>query len=115
MFLVCHAIELDVEQAELRIDELDVFIGDRWLVTVHRGRRRADRAVRRPVGAGAPARRDHGVGFAVYALLDVVVDGYFDTIDRFERFYDDVADQVFGESPDRAERSTASGSRCARR
>ena len=32
-------------------------------------------------------------------MLDVVVDGYFDTIDRFERYYDDAADQVFGESP----------------
>jgi magnesium transporter len=38
-------------------------------------------------------------GSVVYALLDVVVDGYFDAIDRFEQYYDDVADQVFGESP----------------
>lgn len=28
-----------------------------------------------------------------------VVDGYFDTIDRFESFYDGVADQIFGENP----------------
>ena len=35
----------------------------------------------------------------MYSLLDVVVDGYFDTIDRFEAFYDEAADQVFGEQP----------------
>ena len=38
VFLVCHAIELDVERAELRTIELNVFIGDTWLVTVHRRR-----------------------------------------------------------------------------
>ena len=47
------------------------------------------------------ARRFAGtrLGVAVYSLLDVVVDGYFETIDRFEEFYDDAADQVFGEQP----------------
>ena len=39
------------------------------------------------------------VGSVMYAVLDVIVDGYFDAIDGFERYYDDVADQVFGESP----------------
>ena len=32
-------------------------------------------------------------------MLDVVVDGYFSTLDEFEHFYDDVADRVFAESP----------------
>ena len=47
------------------------------------------------------ARRFAGcsIGVAVYSLLDVIVDGYFDTIDRFEAFYDEAADQVFGEHP----------------
>jgi magnesium transporter len=98
VFLVCHAIELDVGRAELRTDELDVFAGAQWLVTVHHGRgdlieRCVDRWERsRELGA-------HGVGFAVYCLLDVVVDGYFDTIDQFETYYDQVADRVFAETP----------------
>ena len=98
VFLVCHAIELDVEDAVLRTDELSVFAGERWLVTVHRGRGDLVEACvsrwgrSRELGA-------HGVGFAMYALLDVVVDGYFETIDRFETFYDDVADRVFAETP----------------
>ena len=98
VFLVCHAIELDVEDAVLRTDELSVFAGERWLVTVHRGR--AD-LVEACVARWGRSRElgAHGVGFALYALLDVVVDGYFETIDRFETFYDDVADRVFAESP----------------
>jgi len=98
VFLVAHAVELDVEEADLRKFELDVFIGDRWLVTVSRG---AERWIERVVARWDKARRVAGcrVGVAVYALLDVVVGGYFDTIDRFESFYDGAADQVFGEEP----------------
>ena len=74
-----------------------MFIGERWLVTVHRGAgdlidRRALTGGTRPASSARTAS-----AFAMYALLDVVVDGYFDTIDRFEAFYDDAADRVFGE------------------
>jgi magnesium transporter len=98
VFLVAHGVELDVDGADLRLVELDVFIGDQWLVTVHRG---AGDLVERIVQRWTKARHYAGchVGVAVYALLDVVVDGYFETIDRFEAFYDQAADQVFGESP----------------
>ncbi len=98
VFLVCHAVELDVERAELRTVELNVFIGDAWLVTVHRGH---GELLERVAARWERARQLAGtsVGSVMYAVLDVLVDGYFDAIDRFERYYDDVADQVFGESP----------------
>ena len=98
VFLVAHAVELDVADAGLRTIELDVFIGDRWLVTVRRG---GARWMERIVERWEKARRFAGcrVGVAVYAILDVVVDGYFTTIDAFEEFYDRVAEQVFGEEP----------------
>ena len=98
VFLVCHAIELDVGRAELHTVELNVFIGGDWVVTVHRGHTELmDQVAVRWERARQLAGTS--VGSVVYALLDVVVDGYFDAIDRFERYYDDVADQVFGESP----------------
>src|SRR5829696_7378009 len=37
VFLVAHGVSLDVDAAELRMVELDVFIGDRWMVTCHQG------------------------------------------------------------------------------
>jgi magnesium transporter len=98
VFLVCHAIELDIEQATLHTVELNLFIGDDWLVTVHRGNAELmDRVAARWDKARQLAGTS--VGSVVYAVLDVVVDGYFDAIDRFEQYYDDVADHVFGESP----------------
>ena len=98
VFLVAHFAALDVDAAELRTTELDVFIGEQWLVTVHHG---AADIIARVAQRWDKARRFAGtrLGVAVYSLLDVVVDGYFETIDRFEVFYDEAADQVFGEQP----------------
>jgi magnesium transporter len=98
LFLVCHAVALDVEQAELSTNEVDVFIGERWLVTVHRGQRELlDRACAR--WTKAHELMHHGVGFLVYGLLDVVLDGYSDVIEGFDGYYDRMADLVFGDDP----------------
>ena len=98
VFLVSHAIELDVERAALTTAEIDTFIGDRWIVTVHHGR---EDFMEKVATRWDQARELGGrsVGFVMYALLDVISDGYFDAIDAFERYYDEVADRVFGESP----------------
>lgn len=98
LFLVCHAVALDVEKAELRADEVDAFIGERWLVTVHTGQRDLlDRACKRWTRALELAQ--HGVGFLVYGLLDVVLDGYSEVIEDFDAYYDDTADRVFADDP----------------
>src|SRR5262245_44377527 len=97
LFLVCHAVELDSEQAVLHAEEIDVFIGDRWLVTVHDGGRDLlDRAATR---WNREKVSQHGVGLLVYGLLDELLDGYGDVIDTFEEYYDATADRVFGDDP----------------
>jgi magnesium transporter len=40
-----------------------------------------------------------GGGFLLYALLDEVVDRYFNVVDRFEEESEDVEEQVFGAEP----------------
>jgi magnesium transporter len=97
LFLVCHAVDIDPEKAALHTEELDVFIGDRWLVTVHDGRRDLlDRAATR---WNQEKLSQHGVGLLVYGLLDELLDGYSDVIDAFEQYYDATADRVFADDP----------------
>jgi magnesium transporter len=97
LFLICHAVDLDSERAELHAEEIDVFIGDRWLVTVHEGRRELlDRAATR---WNQEKLSQHGVGLLVYGLLDELLDGYSDVIDAFEEYYDATADRVFADDP----------------
>ena len=68
--------------------EIDAFINPRWFITVRKNERfdieevmaRWDRS---------PNLAKNGVSFLVYGLLDVVVDGYFTTIQAFDEYYDE--------------------------
>ncbi len=98
LFLAVHAVTVDIDTAKLHISEIDFFIGDRWVITVRKENgfdmsqvtERCDRV----------ADLAHtGVAFVVYALLDVVLDGYFDVIEQFDEYYDGVSDEIFNERP----------------
>ena len=50
----------------------------------------------------------------VHALLDVIVDGYFTAVERFDDYYDEVSDSIFSDTPLGPDQQR-SGSRCAAR
>jgi magnesium transporter len=98
LFLSCHAVRLNRDQGLLEETEIDAFINERWLVTV----RKDEGFPMGPVLARwdrSPDLAIHGVGFLLYGLLDVVVDSYFDTVQVFDDFYDDVSEGIFAETP----------------
>ncbi len=41
----------------------------------------------------------HGVSFLLYGLLDIVIDGYFDAVQSFDDYYDDVSAGLFNDRP----------------
>jgi magnesium transporter len=98
LFLATHAVAVDAGQGGLVETEVDAFINARWLITV-----RKDAGFRiEPVLARwdrSPDLAVHGVGFLLYGLLDVVVDGYFDAIQAFDEYYDEVSEGIFAEQP----------------
>jgi magnesium transporter len=97
LFMAAYAARLDRDEAELRKTEVDAFVGNRWLVTV-----RGDDFDMAPVlqrWDSAPELVAVGIGFLLYALLDVIVDGYFDTINEFDDYYDQVGDGIFSDHP----------------
>ena len=80
--------------------EVNLFVGPSWLITVReeaqsaahwpvdRARRRYERTRREPFS----------VGHLVYVLLDELVDGYFDAIDRIEEALERIEDSIFAET-----------------
>lgn len=102
VFLACHAVHLGTSAVDMVVTEIDTFVGDRWMITVHQNHTTViddvlDRWDRSRMLAA------HGVSFLLHGLLDVVVDGYFDVVDRFDSFYDDISEGLFEEKPlDRA-------------
>lgn len=98
LFLACHAVALDREHAALSVQEVDVFIGERWLITV----RKDEGFPMEPVvhrWDRSPELTRSGVSFLLYGLLDVLVDGYFESVDQFDEYYDDVSEGIFADSP----------------
>ena len=97
-FLSCHAVSVDVATGTLRQTEVDAFISPRWLITV----RKDDGFAMEPVVQRwdrSPDLAKLGVGFLLYGLLDVVVDGYFEAIQAFDEYYDVVSEGIFAERP----------------
>jgi magnesium transporter len=98
LFLSCHATEVDVASAELRESEIAAFIGDRWLITVRRAGDFDMEAVLERWDRSSELSAD-GVSFLLYGLLDVVVDSYFEAVDVFDQYYDEISETIFGDHP----------------
>ena len=98
LFLSCHAVRVNKEQGGLDVTEIDSFVNDRWLITV----RRDEGFSMAPVlyrWDRSPDLLGNGVSFLLYGLLDVVVDSYFDTVQAFDDFYDEISEGIFSDNP----------------
>lgn len=96
LFLSAHAVRMDVDTPSLQVTEIDAFINTRWIVTVRKSDDFSmDPVIRRWDRSTDLAR--HGVSFLLYGLLDVIVDGYFDTVQVFDDYYDEVSEGIFSE------------------
>ena len=97
LFLSSHAVRVD-DSGQLQKTEIDAFISPRWIITV----RKDDGFSMEPVLSRWDRSSDlakYGVSFLLYGLLDVIVDGYFETVQAFDDFYDEVSDVIFSERP----------------
>jgi len=97
LFLSCHLVHLRPGD-QLEVDEIDAFVGDRWFITVRKSED-VDLAPITERWDRSPNLARCGVPFLLYGLLDVVADSYFDVIDRFEDYYEEVSEQLFEEHP----------------
>jgi magnesium transporter len=102
-FLVMHAVQL--RDGELRDQEVHAFVGPNYLVTL----RYAPVLDLEPVLRRWERQQEltkEGGGFLLYALLDEVVDGYFDVVERFEDDSESIEEEVFADEshPDTQER-----------
>jgi magnesium transporter len=98
LFLSCHAVSVDVEGGRLDETEVDAFINERWLITV----RKNDGFPIEPVlerWDRSPDLAVLGVSFMLYGLLDVIVDSYFEAVQKFDEYYEEVSDGIFADRP----------------
>ena len=87
LFAVLHPVEMlpvgDGGECELNVGEIDIFVGENYVLTV-RHRTQIGFAAVRARTEREPELLRHGAGFVFYALIDNVVDRYFPVLDDLE-------------------------------
>jgi magnesium transporter len=96
LFLVAHGLDLD-ENDELVDREVHLFAGAPLYVATVRREPRFEFEKARARVSSSPELSAQGIGYLLYLLLDEVVDGYLDVIERFEDLGDDIEDAVASE------------------
>jgi magnesium transporter len=99
LFVVMHTVEL-APTDELRVGEMNVFVGRNYVLSVRRGAERGFQDVRARA-ENEPELLKNGSGYVLYALMDTVVDRYFPVIDELEMELERVEERLFqpGASP----------------
>jgi magnesium transporter len=72
--------------------EVDLVLGDGWLLTVHSGDLGREKTA--PLRLGAEKALRKGADYLMYALCDALVDQYFPVLDRIGEEIDDLQDRV---------------------
>ncbi|HMC68784.1 MAG TPA: magnesium transporter CorA family protein [Mycobacteriales bacterium] len=98
VFISLYDVHLDHDSGELVAGELAVFASSRYLITV----RKSDGLDPAPVLQRWDDNADlakHGVGFLLWGVLDVIVDGHFDTVQSLDTEIDELEDLLFDDPP----------------
>ena len=99
LYLVFHAVALGDEPMDIDSQEVDVFLGANYLVTIHEHNRRSiDRAW--DAGHHVEIGLARGPAMLLYELLDSQIDNFIPLIDSFEAQLEKLGDDIFlsGES-----------------
>ena len=104
LFIVLRTVEMLPGQKEVSFGETHLFVGPRYLVSVRHGSTMSHVDLRLRCES-APSLMAQGPGFAMYALMDFIVDRYFPVVDTLEDQLEKLEEEVF---QDRFDRETTS-------
>ena len=97
LFAVVQTVE--VAGDELRVGEVDVFVGRNYVLSARQRTERGFQDVRARCER-EPELLQHGPGYVLYALMDAAVDRYFPVLDAVEAELESLEEQIFtGKSP----------------
>lgn len=98
VFLVLHTAILT--DTGVDIGETHIFAGPRFLVTVRHGSSRSHEKVRTRCEA-KPKQLARGPGFALYSIMDFIVDNYVPILDGLQQRFEALEEAIFANHPSR--------------
>ena len=97
LFISAYTVDLDTAAGELEASEIEVFVTGQALITVRKDTGfDIDQVTAR--WDASPDLASHGLGFLLYALLDVLVDGYFAIVQQLDDSIEELQDLLFSEN-----------------
>jgi magnesium transporter len=93
-FVVFYTAHIDETKQELFVTEIDMFLGENFLITVHEGHTselgEVEDRWKRNV-----KQLEWGIGVLLYSLLDTIVDNYFPILDKLVDEAEELEDSLF--------------------
>jgi magnesium transporter len=100
LFIVVRTVQMNYESRKLDFGETHFFVGKNFIVSIRHGSSRAYSEVRARCES-TPQLLRKGPGFALYAVMDSIVDGYFPVIDELGQELEVLEERIFSEKPSR--------------
>jgi magnesium transporter len=97
IFAIVRGVAFQAETPDpydLKTENISIFLGTNFLVTVHAGTSPSVATVRTMVEHN-PLLMQRGVGRVAHLVMDEAVDAYFPVLDGIDDFFDDVEPRVF--------------------
>ena len=101
LFIVLRTAQINGKEHRIDFGETHFFLGENFIVTVRHGSSLAYTDVRSRCEK-VPDLLQKGPGFALYAVMDSIVDQYFPVIESLECELEVVEEKIFGERPSRS-------------
>jgi magnesium transporter len=96
LFVVLRTVHINPEKQDIEFGETHFFVGARFIVSIRHGSSKAYTDVRARCES-TPHLLRKGPGFALYAVMDSIVDQYFPVIDALEMQLETLEERIFGE------------------
>ena len=97
LFIAMRTAQMSPAEPRIEFGETHLFVGPGYLVSVRHGASLSYAEVRARCEA-TPQLLRRGPGFALYALMDFVVDQYFPIVETLEEGLDQLEDEIFHEA-----------------
>jgi magnesium transporter len=93
-YMVIHGPDAETIQKQLRTRELDLFVSERYLITIHEEPMKSVTDTIARAKADARLLLDQGIDLLLHAILDKLVDNYQPILDYLEEALDDLEERA---------------------
>lgn len=96
-YMVFHGPDLETFREKLRTKELDLFLSDRYLVTIHEQQMKSVETVLGRCNANPSGILSRGTDLLLHSILDYMVDTYEPILDYLEGALDDLEERALND------------------